>query len=68
MASYKIIRASCEMVQSVVEHSPEGKHTTFLKAAHSLWYRFHNYEKNAPFALVVDSEIKSCIEMLIIPW
>ena len=61
MESYKVVRASCEEVESILECSPPGKHTNFLRAAHSLWFRFRNYEKNAPFALVVDSKIKSLI-------
>ena len=61
MVSYKVVRVPCETVQDIVERSPEGKHTTFLRTAHSLWYRFHNYEKNAPFALIIDSEVKALI-------
>ena len=38
-------------VLSVIENSPEGDNTKFLKAAHNLWFRFKNYDKNPPWAL-----------------
>lgn len=62
MESYeKVMRLSCEEVDKILLNSHPGKHTNFLRSAHSLWFRFKNYEKNPPFALVVDSEIKSMI-------
>lgn len=61
MENYKIVRVDLDSVKKIIENSPDGTHTNFLKAAHSLWFRFKNYEKNAPFALVIDSEIKSLI-------
>lgn len=48
-------------VQSIIENSPEGKNTKFLNAAHSLWFRFKNYEKAPPFALEVDGKVVSMI-------
>ena len=44
-------------VQQILDASPAGKNTKFLSAAHSLWTRFHNYEKNLPMAYEVDGEV-----------
>lgn len=48
-------------VQDIINNSPAGKNTKFLSAAHSLWTRFHNYEKSLPMALEVNGEIVSLI-------
>ena len=40
---------SKEKMEHILSGQPEGKNTRFLNAAHSLWYRFKNYEKNPPF-------------------
>ena len=48
-------------VEELIKNSPAGKNTKFLSAAHSLWTRFHNYEKNLPMALEEDGEIVSLI-------
>jgi len=37
-------------VEQLIVNSPAGKNTKFLSAAHSLWYRFKNYEKCPPMA------------------
>lgn len=37
-------------VEQLIANSPAGKNTKFLSAAHSLWYRFKNYEKCPPMA------------------
>lgn len=48
-------------VEEIIKNSPAGKNTKFLSAAHSLWYRFHNYDKAPPMALEVDGEVVSLI-------
>ena len=53
----RLIRCTQEMLEAVIEKSPEGKNTKFLRASHSLWYRFKNYGKNPPFALEVGGEM-----------
>lgn len=40
---------SKEKMELILSGQPEGKNTRFLNAAHSLWYRFKNYDKNPPF-------------------
>jgi len=42
---------SKEQMELILSEQPEGKNTKFLNAAHSLWFRFHNYEKQPPFML-----------------
>jgi len=44
-------------VENLIKDSPAGKNTKFLSAAHSLWYRFNNYDKAPPLAYEVDGEI-----------
>lgn len=48
-------------VQHLIENSPAGKNTKFLSAAHSLWTRFHNYEKQLPMAYEDNGEVVSLI-------
>lgn len=48
-------------VQQLLDNSPAGKNTKFLSAAHSLWTRFHNYEKQLPMAYEDNGEIVSLI-------
>jgi len=48
-------------VEDIIKNSPAGKNTKFLSAAHSLWTRFHNYEKSLPMAYEVNGEIVSLI-------
>lgn len=48
-------------VQHIIENSPAGKNTKFLAAAHSLWTRFHNYEKQLPMCYEVNGEVVSMI-------
>jgi len=48
-------------VQQIIDSSPAGKNTKFLSAAHSLWTRFHNYEKQLPMCLEVNGEVVSMI-------
>lgn len=38
-------------VEHLLATQPEGDNTRFLKSSHNLWFRFKNYEKNAPFVL-----------------
>ena len=44
-------------VEELIKNSPAGKNTKFLSAAHSLWYRFKNYEKSPPMAYEDNGEI-----------
>lgn len=44
-------------ILSILDKSPQGKNTKFLSAAHSLWFRFKNYEKCPPVGLEVDGDI-----------
>ena len=44
-------------VEELIKTSPAGKNTKFLSAAHSLWYRFHNYDKAPPMAFEDNGEI-----------
>lgn len=48
-------------VQQIIETSPAGRNTKFLSAAHSLWTRFHNYDKNPPLAYEDNGEVVSLI-------
>lgn len=45
-------------VEETLASQPEGKNTRFLSASHSLWYRFNNYETNAPFVLYDNKEME----------
>jgi len=42
---------SKEEMETILAKQPEGKNTRFLNAAHSLWYRFKNYDKHPAFSL-----------------
>jgi hypothetical protein len=44
-------------VENIISNSPAGKNTKFLSAAHSLWYRFHNYDKALPMAYEVNGDV-----------
>jgi hypothetical protein len=44
-------------VEDLIKNSPAGKNTKFLSAAHSLWYRFKNYEKCPPMAYEDNGEV-----------
>ena len=46
-----------EKVEEIIKNSPPGKNTKFLSAAHSLWTRFHNYEKSLPLSYEVNGEV-----------
>jgi hypothetical protein len=48
-------------VEDIIKKSPAGKNTKFLSAAHSLWTRFHNYEKSLPMAYEDNGEVVSLI-------
>jgi hypothetical protein len=48
-------------VEDLIKNSPAGKNTKFLSAAHSLWYRFHNYDKAPPMSYEVNGEVVSLI-------
>lgn len=48
-------------VETLIKNSPAGKNTKFLSAAHSLWYRFHNYDKAPPMSYEVNGEVVSLI-------
>jgi hypothetical protein len=48
-------------VEEIVKTSSKGTNTKFLSSAHSLWYRFKNYDKTPPMAYEVNGEIVSLI-------
>jgi hypothetical protein len=48
-------------VEEILANSAKGSNTKFLSSAHSLWYRFKNYDKNPPMAYEIDGEIVSLI-------
>jgi len=48
-------------VEDLIKNSPAGKNTKFLSAAHSLWYRFKNYDNAPPMALEVNGVVVSLI-------
>ena len=50
-----------QQVQEVITHSCPGSNTRFLKAAHSFWTRFHNYESSPPLAYVQHDQIVSLL-------
>ena len=45
-----------KVVQDIINNAPKGKNTKFLKASHSLWTRFQNYNKHLPAVLYVENE------------
>jgi hypothetical protein len=45
-----------EFVEQLIEKQPEGTNTRFLNSAHSLWYRFKNYDSNPAFVMFDDGE------------
>ena len=48
-------------IQKAIFNSPSGVNTKFLQQSHSLWYRFNNYEFNAPFGLYNNDKLVSVI-------
>jgi hypothetical protein len=50
-----------DQVQDIISKSDKGRNTRFLSSAHSLWYRFGNYDKTPPMAYGVNGEIVSLI-------
>ena len=50
-----------EEVQKIIDHSPSGRNTNFLKASHNLWIRFKNYSKNPPCGLLKGGRVVSLI-------
>jgi|TARA_R110000823_G_scaffold276266_1_gene394889 hypothetical protein len=48
-------------VQDIIETAPLGKNTKFLKASHSLWTRFQNYNKHLPAVFYVGDKPVSAI-------
>ena len=48
-------------IQNAIFKSPSGVNTKFLQQSHSLWYRFNNYQKNAPYGLYKDDNLVSVI-------
>jgi hypothetical protein len=47
---------SKNFVERLIEMQPEGANTRFLNSAHSLWYRFKNYDSNPAFVMFDDEE------------
>lgn len=56
-----IERITREEFEAWVQSMDDGRNKTFAKGAMNLWIRFKNFEKNAPFVLRVDGDIKSVI-------
>jgi hypothetical protein len=56
-----IERITREEFEAWVQSMDEGHNKTFAKGAMNLWIRFKNFEKNAPFVLKVDGDIKCAI-------
>ena len=50
-----------DQVQKIINESNIGSNTRFLSSAHSLWYRFGNYDKTPPMAYEVNGEVVSLI-------
>lgn len=50
-----------EQVEQLIEKQPEGKNTRFLNSAHSLWFRFHNYDNHPPYVLEDNDEAVALI-------
>ena len=48
-------------IQNAIFRSSNGANTKFLQQSHSLWYRFNNYQKNAPYGLYKDGKLVSVI-------
>ena len=48
----KLLTYNKEQVELLLHEQKEGRNTSFLKSSHNLWFRFKNYESNAPFVLV----------------
>lgn len=53
----KMLFVNSTKVEDLIKNSPAGKNTKFLSAAHSLWYRFKNYEKCPPMAYEDNGEV-----------
>jgi hypothetical protein len=50
-----------DQVQKIIDGSDKGSNTRFLSSAHSLWYRFSNYNKTPPMSYEVNGEVVSLI-------
>ncbi len=48
-------------VQNLIEQSAPGNNTRFLLSAHSLWYRFQNYDKTPPMSYEIEGVTRSLI-------
>jgi len=48
-------------VEEIINKSKQGNNTKFLKASHSLWYRFKNYEKSPPLGLLDNDNVVSIL-------
>lgn len=59
--TYNMNFVNSTKVEDIIKNSPAGKNTKFLSAAHSLWYRFHNYDKCPPLAYEVNGDVVSLI-------
>ena len=55
--TYNMNFVNSTKVEDIIKNSPAGKNTKFLSAAHSLWYRFHNYDKCPPLAYEVNGDV-----------
>jgi hypothetical protein len=48
-------------VEKIIDNSIKGTNTRFLSSAHSLWYRFGNYDKTPPMSYEINGEVVSLI-------
>ncbi len=58
-----IERITQEQFEEWLQGMEEGRNKNFAKGAMNLWIRFKNFDKNAPFVLRVNGDIK-CVIMI----
>jgi hypothetical protein len=56
-----LVPLSCNQTEKLITSAAKGANTAFLGKAHSLWFRFSNYDKAPPMALLHDDEPVCCI-------
>jgi hypothetical protein len=52
---------SCSQIEKLIASSEKGSNTAFLNKAHSLWYRFQNYDKAPPMVFLYEDIPVCCI-------
>jgi hypothetical protein len=56
-----LVPLSCAQTEKLITSSEKGVNTSFLGKAHSLWFRFSNYEKAPPMVFLQNNEPVCCI-------